>query len=147
MFNNKPNNPKKNVNGTSQKSPSLNMISEGTKIKGTLKSQNDIRIAGRLEGEVICKGKVIVSSSAQIDGNISSAEADIAGKVEGTIKVSNKLTLRQTAIVGGDIFTKVLLVEEGAQLNGNCRMGSQEENMDGATDADYAESTVVKEKA
>lgn len=149
MFNNKPNKPNKpqnNVNGTTQKSPSLNMISEGTKIKGTIKSQNDIRIAGRLEGEAICKGKVIVSSSAHIDGNISSSEADIAGKVEGTIKVSNKLTLRQSAIVGGDIFTKTLIVEEGAQLNGNCRMGAQDATMDGASDANYAESTVVKEK-
>lgn len=135
------------VNGTSQKSPSLNMISEGTIIKGTIKSQNDLRIAGRSEGEAICKGKVIVSSSAHIEGNIASADADIAGKVEGTIKVSNKLSLRQSAIVGGDIFTKVLIVEEGAQLNGNCRMGNNETTLDGATDAEYADSTVVKEKA
>lgn len=147
MFNNKSNNPQNNVNGTTQKSPSLNMISEGTKIKGTIKSHNDIRIAGRLEGEVICKGKVIISSTAQVDGNISSAEADIAGKIEGTIKVSSKLSLRQSAIVGGDIFTKTLIVEEGAQINGNCRMGAQDASIDGATDADYAESTVVKEKA
>ncbi|MDZ7718680.1 MAG: polymer-forming cytoskeletal protein [Balneolaceae bacterium] len=134
------------MNGTSQKSPSLNMISEGTTIKGTIKSNNDIRIAGRLEGEAICKGKVIISSSAHVDGNIASTEADIAGKIEGTIKVSEKLSLRQTAIVGGDIFTKVLVVEEGAQLNGNCRMGEQDTNLDGETDAQYAESTVVKEK-
>ena len=135
------------VNGTSQKSPSLNMISEGTTIKGTIKSQNDLRIAGRLEGEAICKGKVIVSSSANIDGNITSVEADIAGKVEGTIKVSRKLSLRQTAIVGGDIYTEVLIVEEGAQLNGSCRMGKNEHTIDSATDAEYAESSVVKEKA
>lgn len=148
MFkNSKPKSPGNHVNGTSQKSPSLNMISEGTKIKGTIKSQNDIRIAGRLEGEVICKGKVIVSSSAHIDGNIASVESDIAGKVDGTIKVSDKLTLRQSANVGGDIFTKVLIVEEGAQLNGNCKMGTQDASIDAATDADYAESTVVKEKA
>ena len=144
MFNNKPD---IKVNGTPQNSPSLNMISEGTTIKGTIKSQNDLRIAGRLEGEAICKGKVIISSSAHIDGNVASVDADIAGKIEGTIKVSNKLSLRQSAIVGGDIYTKVLIVEEGAQLNGNCRMGSHEKSMDGATDADYAESTVVKEKS
>lgn len=141
MFKNKPEN---KVNGTSQKSPSLNMISEGTTIKGTIKSKNDIRIAGRLEGEAICKGKVIISSSAHIDGNIASTEADIAGKIDGTIKVSNKLSLRQTAIVGGDIYTKVLVIEEGAQFNGNCRMGEQDKNINGKTDAEYAESTVVK---
>ncbi len=98
-----------------------------------------------LKARWFVKGRL--SSVHQIDGNISSAEADIAGKVEGTIKVSNKLSLRQTAIVGGDIFTKILIVEEGAQINGNCRMGALDTKIDGATDADYAESTVVKEKA
>lgn len=143
MFKNKSEN---KVNGTSQKSPSLNMISEGTTIKGTIKSENDIRIAGRLEGEAICKGKVIISSSAHIDGNIASTEADIAGKVDGTIKVSNKLSLRQTAMVGGDIYTKVLIVEEGAQLNGNCRMGEQNTNYESKNNTEYSESTVVKEQ-
>lgn len=144
MFNN--NKPEKNVNGTSQKTPSLNMISEGTKIKGTINSQNDIRIAGQLEGEAVCKGKVIVSSSAHLDGNISSVEADIAGNVVGTIKVSDKLILRQSAVVGGDIYTKVLIVEEGAQLNGNCRMGTQEGKIDASADAMYAEESTVKDK-
>lgn len=134
------------MNGTAQKSPSLNMISEGTKIKGTIKSQNDIRIAGQLEGEAFCKGKIIISSSAHIDGNISSVEADIAGKVEGIIKVSNKLTLRQTAVVGGDINTKTLIVEEGAQINGNCRMGTGNSQAVEPSDVEYAKSTVVKEK-
>jgi cytoskeletal protein CcmA (bactofilin family) len=143
MFKKKPGN---KVNGTSQKSPSLNMISEGTTIKGTIKSNNDIRIAGRLEGEAICKGKVIVSSTAHVDGNIASTEADIAGKVDGTIKVSNKLSLRQTANVYGDIYTKVFVVEEGAQLNGNCKMGEQDNSAVSRTNAEYAESTVVKEK-
>lgn len=143
MFKNKPKTP---VNGTSQKSPSLNMISEGTKIKGTIQSQNDIRIAGRLDGEAICKGKVIVSSSAHLEGDISSADADIAGKVEGTIKVSNKLTLRQSAEVSGDIYTNNLIVEEGAKLNGNCRMGAQDTSVDGASDANISTSSVVKEK-
>ncbi|MDR9365373.1 MAG: polymer-forming cytoskeletal protein [Balneolaceae bacterium] len=144
MFKKKPGN---KVNGTSTKSPSLNMISEGTTIKGTIKSNNDIRIAGRLEGEAICKGKVVVSSTAHVDGNIASTEADIAGKVDGTIKVSNKLSLRQTANVYGDIYTKVFVVEEGAQLNGNCKMGEQEKSTVRRTNAEYAESTAVKEKS
>lgn len=141
-------NSKSNVDGTtSQKSPSLNLISEDTAIIGTIKSKNDLRIAGRLEGEAICKGKVIVSSSACIEGDIVSAEADIAGKVEGTIKISDKLSLRQSAIVGGDIYTKVLIVEEGARFTGNCTMRNDETPIEGVTDTEFAESAVVKEEA
>jgi cytoskeletal protein CcmA (bactofilin family) len=134
------------VNGSSQKSPSLNMISEGTHIKGTIRSENDIRIAGKLEGEAICKGKVLVNSTAHIEAGITSAEADIAGTVDGTIRVSDKLTLRQTARVSGDIYTKTLIVEEGGQFNGNCRMGSEAVELNGKEDADFSKSTVVTKK-
>lgn len=120
MFNNKTG---KNVNGSTSQSPSLNMISEGTKLKGTLNSQNDIRVAGKIEGEAISKGKLIVTSSGIIHGDAKVADADIAGKVEGTLRVSGKLNLRQTAVIDGDIYTKTLIVEEGAQMNGSCHMG------------------------
>lgn len=114
------------VKNNAQGTPSLNMISEDTKLKGTLNSQADLRIAGQVEGEIICKGKVIITSSAKIDGNITSLEADIAGQILGTLKISNKLTIRKTAKIRGDLFTKTLTVEEGATLNGGCRMGNME---------------------
>ncbi|TVQ68252.1 MAG: polymer-forming cytoskeletal protein [Balneolaceae bacterium] len=114
------------LNGTANKMPNLNMISEGTSVKGTINSKSDIRIAGRIEGEIVCKGKVIISSPAEIEGNISSIEADVAGKVRGILKITGKVTLRNTAQMIGDIITKSLVVEEGAFINGSCRMSKQD---------------------
>ncbi|MEX0686991.1 MAG: polymer-forming cytoskeletal protein [Balneolales bacterium] len=104
--------------------PSLNMISEGTHIKGALETQNDIRVSGAVDGEINSKGKCIVSKTGHVKGNVSAPEADIAGTVEGEISVSNRLILRQTAVIKGDIITKVLLVEEGATYDGECKMNS-----------------------
>jgi len=129
------------VNETTPKTPSLNLISEGTRIKGTITSQNDLRISGRLDGEAICKGKIIVASTARIDGNITTVEADIAGNITGTLKVSDRLTLRKSAIVGGDIYTKVLVVEEGAQMNGNCRMGAEVQELNITDDSEFEKET------
>lgn len=145
MFNNKNEKNPGKVNGTSPQSPQLNMISEGTKIKGTLNSQNDVRIAGRVEGEAISKSKLIVTSTGDVEGDIKAAEADVAGKVEGQIKVTSKLILRQTAVVGGDIFTKTLVVEEGAQMNGSCRMGNDIKALEGSDDSEFAEATKLKQ--
>lgn len=127
MFNSNNTNKKSsaaNVNSktTGNNLPSINMVSEGTHVKGTLKTKNDIRIAGKLEGEAEAKGKLIIASTGVVDGDIEAVDADIAGKLLGEIHVSNKLILRQSAIVDGDIYTKSLLVEEGAQINGACRM-------------------------
>lgn len=141
MFNNKTD---RKVNGTSPQSPSLNMISEGTKLKGTINSHNDIRIAGRVEGEAISKGKLIITSSGVVEGDVKSADADVAGKCEGEIRITNKLILRQSAIIDGDIFTKTLIVEEGAQMNGTCRMGADTKILEDTSDKEFAKATKLK---
>jgi len=127
MFSNNNKNKKKastvNTNSTGKNMPSVNMVSEGTRLTGTLKTKNDIRIAGNVEGEVNAKGKLIISSTGHVDGDIKASDADIAGKLQGEIHVSNKLILRESAVIDGDLYTKSLLVEEGAQINGACRMG------------------------
>lgn len=115
---------KTTVVGSKNQSPSLNMISEGTTLTGKIETQNDIRIAGKTDGEVSSKGKLIVTSTGVLEGGINAQDADIAGKVEGELRISNKLTLRQSAVVNGDIYTKTLIVEEGAEMNGACNMGS-----------------------
>jgi cytoskeletal protein CcmA (bactofilin family) len=35
----------------------------------------------------------------------------------------NKITLRKTAFLEGNVTTKILVVEEGAKINGLCKMG------------------------
>lgn len=126
MFNN--NKKKKssmNSNNSGKNLPSVNIVSKGTHLEGTLTTKNDVRIAGTLDGEAVSENKVIVSSSGKIEGNIKAVEADIAGTVDGEIRVDSKLVLRKSALVEGDIYAKSLLVEEGAQINGACNMGDE----------------------
>lgn len=125
-------------------SPNVNILSEGTKLKGDLRSQSDVRVAGQIEGEAISKGRLIVTGTGRIIGNITSTDADIAGKVEGEVKVSNKLTLRQDAVIDGNIYTKSLIIEEGAQVNGSIRMGNETKNLSEKNDNEYLNETKVK---
>lgn len=105
--------------------PAINMVSEGTRITGTLETKKDFRISGEIEGSLKVDGKCVVSATAVVKGDITATEADIAGRVEGQVTVSSKLTLRQTSTIIGDIVTKSLLVEEGAKFEGACHMGNR----------------------
>ena len=129
---------------TNNTSPAVNIISEGTKLKGNLNAQADIRIGGIVDGEAISKGKLIITDKGKISGNITSSDADIAGRVEGEVKVSNRLILRQSAIIDGNIYTKTLVVEEGAQINGSCRMGEDGKKLSQSSDADFEKGTHLK---
>jgi len=124
MFNNsKPTTKAPVTNTTTDKTqPAINMISQGTIIDGSLISKNDVRISGRVDGEVKAEGKVILANEGYVKGNVEAGEADVAGTVEGELNISKRLILRQSARIKGDIQTKVLLVEEGAVFEGACRM-------------------------
>lgn len=145
MFN--ANKPGSKVSTQQNTSPSVNIISEGSKLKGNLHTASDIRISGMIDGEAVSKGKLIITDKGKVTGNVTSSDADIAGRVEGEVKVSNRLILRKNAIVDGNIYTKTLIVEEGAQINGACRMGEGAKGLSQASDADFEKGTHLKAKA
>lgn len=129
---------------TVNNSPAVNIVSEGTKVTGNVHANADIRVSGTIEGEALSKGKLIITNIGKVAGNITSADADIAGKVEGEVRVTNKLILRKSAVIDGNIYTKTLIVEEGAAINGACRMGERSNKLSQINDAEYEKGTHLK---
>jgi len=125
---------------------SVNMVSEGTEIIGTLITKSDTRVAGKVEGEAKVAGKIIVASTGHVDGNIKSEDADIAGRVEGEIHVTGKLMLRQSAVVQGDLHAQCLIVEEGATFNGTCHMRDYDAENIGNKNKDDSKPSAIKDK-
>ncbi len=103
----------------------INMIGEGTVLDGTLTSESDVRISGRVDGNLEVKGKVIVVQEGVVEGEIKAASLDIAGRVQGEMLVEERVVLKSSAHVEGNIQTTRLIVEEGATFNGRCQMGSR----------------------
>ncbi len=106
-------------------SSQINMIGEGTVFEGTLKSESDIRISGRVDGTLEVKGKVIVAQEGSVEGEIRAASLDVAGRVNGEVDVEERVVLKSSAVIEGNIQTGRLVVEEGAEFNGTCRMGKR----------------------
>ena len=66
---------------------------------------------------------LIVGESGQIMATIRSVCVVISGLVEGDIHASEQIVLHKTAVVNGDLDSPMIVMEEGAQLNGCVRMG------------------------
>ena len=101
-----------------------NIIAQGTKIVGTITTNSDIRIDGELEGDLICKGKIVVGQQGNIKGNVDCANAEIMGNVNGKMVVNGTLSLKSTSKIWGQIKTKILSIEPEAQFTGSCEMGN-----------------------
>ncbi len=88
-------------------------------IEGTLNSDGEIQIDGRMEGN-INSGSLMVGEKAVINGEIRAKEVTIRGRVIGSIR-AYKVQLSSTSHVEGDILHNALAVESGAFFDGNCR--------------------------
>ena len=99
------------------------IIAKGTVIEGKMRVSENIRVDGKIIGELVCEKRLVMDSEGVVEGNIHAGEATIKGQVFGTIEVVNTLHLLETSYIKGDIKTKKLHVEEGARYDGKVVVG------------------------
>ena len=105
-------------------SNSSNTIGKGTYLEGNIETYGNIRIEGKVTGNIKSKSKVALGHQSHVQGNIIAQNADIEGEVKGKLEVAELLVLKATAVINGDIVTGKLVVEPGAIFNGSCKMGA-----------------------
>ena len=99
-----------------------NIIAKGTTLSGDLETFGNLRIEGKLKGNIKSKSKVAFGQSSEVDGNVLAQNAEIAGHVSGTVEISETLVLKASSVIDGDIITDKLIVEAGAVFNGSCKI-------------------------
>lgn len=104
-----------------------NTIATGTVIKGDVFSENDFRLDGEIEGNIICKRKIIIGQKGMIKGNTDCETAEVSGTITGDIKASERLILKASSILNGNIYSPVLEIEPNSTFNGTCHMGKAPE--------------------
>ena len=114
----------KNEKGADFNPANLNIINAGTNITGDIVSNGDIRIDGNLIGTITSKSKMVLGQTGNVEGDINAQNADISGIVKGNISVGELLTLKASCKVYGDVVTKKIIIESGAEFNGRCHMKS-----------------------
>lgn len=109
-------------NNTSTLTSSHNIIAEGTKITGRIDSKESIRLDGSLEGDIDCKGKIIVGASCVITGNVTCQNLELMGTINGNIICSDTVIFRSKSKLEGDLKTNILEIEPGAYFSGSISM-------------------------
>lgn len=110
-------------------------IDQGSEFSGKLRFKDTVRIDGRFEGEISSENTLIVGESGHVRADIKSEIVIVCGEVEGDIQANQQVTLHKTARVHGDLRTAALVVEEGAELNGQVDMGKSAVDKPPATHA------------
>jgi cytoskeletal protein CcmA (bactofilin family) len=112
---------------------SINIISEGTKIKGDVISGGDVRIDGELTGNISTKGKLVVGPNGKITGEVNCSNVEVSGFIKGKISTTELLNMKSTSQIEGDIIAGKLSVEPGSLFTGSCTMGTPNHPMNDST--------------
>ena len=102
----------------------ISNLGKNLNVKGTISGDDDIQIFGVFEGKLKIKGDLGINKSARINGTAEAKSVYVKGDVDGELTAGNKIILDQTAKMKGKISTPVITLVEGAQFNGEVKMGN-----------------------
>lgn len=93
----------------------LTMIGSRTEIRGgVVVSQQDLRIDGTVDADVVGHGRVVIGPEGCVRGAVVAQEAVVFGSLAGSLYVREKLVVQASASIHGSIEARVLSIMEGA---------------------------------
>jgi len=98
------------------------ILSSDIDFSGTLNFEKPFLIRGRLSGEVIARGILVVDEGAVVDANIHGTKVIIRGSVKGDVSASEKVEVTFTGKLVGNVVAPEILMETGCVFNGKCTM-------------------------
>ncbi|MCH2197273.1 MAG: polymer-forming cytoskeletal protein [Flavobacteriales bacterium] len=103
----------------------INRIVEGTRFKGEVSCESNIRIDGSFEGDLETKGRLVIGPQGSVNGTVRCQNCEVEGKLTGKLGVEELLSLKASAQMEGEIHYGQLSIEPGAKLAGTLHMGSK----------------------
>jgi len=96
-------------------------IGKGTKVSGKLNFKELANFEGEAEGE-ITGDEIVIAPGAVVSARIAAVRLTIGGNVSGEIIARERIELLPTARLRCTLTTPSLVLNEGAQFDGDCKM-------------------------
>jgi tetratricopeptide (TPR) repeat protein/cytoskeletal protein CcmA (bactofilin family) len=95
---------------------------KGIRLKGTLWVKGAVHFDGDFEGEIYSSDHFVIGKSGKILGNIKTRDVTNMGFIQGNLFAENKVVLMNDSRLTGDISTYHLIIDEGSNFEGRCKM-------------------------
>lgn len=94
------------------------VLGRGTRVRGRIQGDGDLRIEGGVEGDVSVSGELLVEEGADVRGNVDAATITISGALTGDVSSRGGIVVRASAKVAGNLGGPEVSLEEGAEFSG-----------------------------
>ena len=97
-------------------------LGKETVFEGKMTFQGVFRLDGKFQGEIFESGNLVVGESAVVNGKVNVQTLVIHGAVDGEVRAGARVEIHATGKLSGNLFTPVLLIQEGGIFEGHCKM-------------------------
>lgn len=93
-----------------------------SRFEGRYEAMQNLLIEGECSGEIDCRGTLVIAEGATARANIFARDIRIAGNLEGEVECSGRFELLPTARASGSVRARQIIVQEGAEFDGDLQM-------------------------
>lgn len=98
------------------------IVEDDISFTGNIKIKKTFMIRGKVDGNIVSEGNLVIDTNAVVNANISAERVLIRGKVKGNV-IGNKLIfVTASGSLDGDITTGKVVLEPGCNFSGKCTM-------------------------
>ena len=97
-------------------------IGRSVQVDGDITGKTDLRIAGKVYGNISIDGELILEKYAIVEGDVKCGAAILAGSIKGDVDCKTKLILQDNSKIVRNVKAEQLIINEGAIFQGNCDM-------------------------
>jgi cytoskeletal protein CcmA (bactofilin family) len=99
------------------------VIGPGVVFEGNFTGDGDMRVAGRIQGDLRLKDNLTLDPGAHIVGTVNANSVTIGGQVEGNIQASGHVKLLESGQLIGDVKAKFVVAALGSRMRGHVEFG------------------------
>lgn len=98
------------------------VVPEGVVIQGSLNSESETEISGRVNGDVTVEGRLLLGPRAVVDGNVRAGAAKVEGSINGKVECTQELDLGNSGHLNADAIAGKRMTISGS-IDGNVTCG------------------------
>lgn len=102
-------------------------LGAGAEYRGQFNFQGVARIDGGVIGDIVSDGTLVLGEDGRIEGTIQVAELIASGHIVGDVEASRRVVLNKRSNLRGNLLCPLVVMEDGAVLNGSVRMQAPDE--------------------
>ena len=97
-------------------------------IRGEISGREDLFVDGEVEGKINLEdAKIVIGPNGRVTADVEAREILVLGKVKGNLHGRDSVTIGRTGHVTGDVVTRYITIEDGAQVQGSFDVTRAEE--------------------